>query len=106
MKVEFTLTKINEKQFETLFPIKEHSEIISTVDDFEQYNRFNSNGEEVGLYVGYFIIDGQFNIIHIPEAKHFGEAAQKAMNSIVLPIINKYYHKGTTNAVDNAAKEN
>jgi len=101
MKTQLVLTKINEKQFETLFPLKEHSEIIKTLDDFEQYNRFNSDGEEKGLYVGYFIIDNVFNIIHIPIAKHFGDAAQQAMNAIVLPKINEYYTKGIKNVAAN-----
>jgi len=103
MKVELTLIQADEQQFNALYPLKDHSEIKNKLDEFDKYPAL---GTKEFLYVGYFIMDGVFNIIHIPEAKHFGDALAKAMNAIVLPTINNYYQSKPNNVVDNTAKEN
>jgi len=111
MKVELTLIPASEEQFNQLYPLKDKSEMKRLIDEF---NKYPALGTKEFLYVGYFIIDDVFNIIHIPDAKHFGEAAQKAMNAIVLPTINEYYTKSKVDYIlnkdvakqDTAIKEN
>jgi hypothetical protein len=83
--------------------------MIKLIDEFEK----QPPTDDEHVFVGYFILNNEFNIIHVPEGKHLGDAMTKAMNSIVLPEINKYYtpfdgkitSTKKTNVVDNTEGE-
>jgi len=93
MKIVMTLIKANEQQFNELMPLTDHSKMIEAINKFEIENK-DLDTKEPGLFVGYFILNGVFNIMHVPHAKHMGEALGNSMNDIVLQEINKYYTKG------------
>ena len=103
MNVRLVIIPASQAQFEQLVPLTDHQEMRNMVNDFEK----NPTTEKENVFVGFCIVNGTFSIIHIPEARHLGEAMQKGMNAIVLPEINKYYTKGispTNNAVNNNAE--
>lgn len=87
MNLKLTIIPANKEQFDILQPVKEHSEMIRLIDEFEK----QPTTDKDVLYLGYFILNGVFNIIHISEAKHIGDAIAQAINHIALPEINKYY---------------
>ena len=93
MKLVMTLIKANEQQFNELMPLTDHSKMIETLHKFELENK-DLDTEEPGLFLGYFILNEVFNIMHVAKAKHLGEALTQAMNDIVLKEINKYHRKG------------
>jgi len=101
MKIEVVVIPADENQFNQLYPLTDQSEMKRLIDEFEKYPVF---GTKEFLYVGYYILNGQFGIVHIPEAKHIGDALVQAYNKIILPEINKYYKPKDT--VENVAKEN
>ena len=90
MKLVMTLIKANEQQFNELMPLTDHSKMIETLNKFELENK-ELDTNEPGLFLGYFVLNEVFNIMHIPDARHMGEALTKAMNDIVLKEINTYY---------------
>lgn len=100
MNVKLVIIPTSEEQFNKLVPLTDHQQMRDMVDEFEK----QPTTDKETVFVGYCIVNGLFSIIHIPQAKHLGEAMQKGMNAIVLPEINKYYST-QTNAVDNAEGE-
>jgi len=75
MKLQFTLTLVTKEQLKVLMPTKDHSEIQKQLDELEIQNKELTEG----IYVGYYFLDGIFNIMTTDAAKNIEEATEQIL---------------------------